>query len=499
MRVIMIILLTIFLPVGALSLVNLAFSQPIQLSPLEDSDNDGLLNGWEVNGIDLSNDGVIDLDLKSLGADPLHKDIFMEIDYMQFHKPIDTAIQLVVDAFRNASIINPDGSKGINLHVIVDEEIPHQNTISWISDFIPIKNKYFGTELERQTQLEKLNAKKNLFHYVIFGHAYNERYGSSGVADRPGLDLMVTLGENANPSGIQWAIDPVTNHKTGNIIQQSGTLMHELGHNLGLQHGGNNSQEYNPNYISIMGYGFQTGSLVPHRALDYSRCNMDTLNEYNLNETKGFRTGCPIHSFTYIISKPGSEADEVKTDTPIDFDKDGKNNKTGLSLDINCKSGLFCSKDTLKGFDDWSNIQLSVPSFMAGFTGSEEKKIMDEELTANDVYDHQRLLLNSLYNSISNISITSFNNSNFGEGSDPYMQFRNLLVNPNSTQSVFYNINTNTTEGINKAVMTLENLKSQVSLTSGEGGLIVDPEIQQKVETKIEVLIESLENQHSYP
>ena len=40
-----------------------------------DTDGDGLLDGWEVHGVN-------GIDLPGKGASPLHKDIFVEMDYM---------------------------------------------------------------------------------------------------------------------------------------------------------------------------------------------------------------------------------------------------------------------------------------------------------------------------------------------------------------------------------------------------------------------------------
>ncbi|MEX2185792.1 MAG: right-handed parallel beta-helix repeat-containing protein [Pirellulales bacterium] len=48
-----------------------------------DGDGDGLMNSWEINGLDVNKDGVIDLDLPGLGANPRHKDLFVELDAMQ--------------------------------------------------------------------------------------------------------------------------------------------------------------------------------------------------------------------------------------------------------------------------------------------------------------------------------------------------------------------------------------------------------------------------------
>jgi hypothetical protein len=49
-----------------------------------DSDQDGLYDHWETKGggIDIDQDGVIDLDLAAMGADPTHRDLFIEIDWL---------------------------------------------------------------------------------------------------------------------------------------------------------------------------------------------------------------------------------------------------------------------------------------------------------------------------------------------------------------------------------------------------------------------------------
>jgi hypothetical protein len=80
---------------------------------LADTDGDGLDDGAEVRDA-----GPLD------GADPLHMDIFVEIDYMEGEKPDRAALDLVVQQYANAPIDNPDGESGITLHVVVDDEIP---------------------------------------------------------------------------------------------------------------------------------------------------------------------------------------------------------------------------------------------------------------------------------------------------------------------------------------------------------------------------------------
>jgi hypothetical protein len=47
-----------------------------------DSDQDGLLDHWETTGIDMDQDGVVDLNLPAMGANPNQRDLFLEIDWL---------------------------------------------------------------------------------------------------------------------------------------------------------------------------------------------------------------------------------------------------------------------------------------------------------------------------------------------------------------------------------------------------------------------------------
>jgi len=47
-----------------------------------DTDGDKLKDGWEANGYDANNDGIVDVNLPAMGASVVHKDLFVEMDYM---------------------------------------------------------------------------------------------------------------------------------------------------------------------------------------------------------------------------------------------------------------------------------------------------------------------------------------------------------------------------------------------------------------------------------
>ena len=76
--------------------------------------------------------------------------------------------------------------------------------------------------------------------------------------------------------GNGWATNTEGTHSIGSADQQEGTFMHEFGHNLGLQHGGNDGTNCKPNYFSVQSYLFQMSNYVSNRPLDYS-CLMKSM------------------------------------------------------------------------------------------------------------------------------------------------------------------------------------------------------------------------------
>lgn len=115
-----------------------------------DNDGDGLCDSWETEGIKAS-DGDMLLDLPKLGANRNHKDLFVEIDFMDCelqpsdctdlhtHRPDPQALAAVRQAFADAPVGNPDGTTGITLHFEgddidqdgVNEAVPHATQISF--------------------------------------------------------------------------------------------------------------------------------------------------------------------------------------------------------------------------------------------------------------------------------------------------------------------------------------------------------------------------------
>ena len=96
------------------------FYRVSSFNPNRNPDRDGLISLWEIEGIDSNSNGEINLMLPN--SDALHKDLYVEVDFMQLHRPNAPSIQHVIGNFSNAPVSNPDWVNGINLHVDVDEE-----------------------------------------------------------------------------------------------------------------------------------------------------------------------------------------------------------------------------------------------------------------------------------------------------------------------------------------------------------------------------------------
>jgi X-X-X-Leu-X-X-Gly heptad repeat protein len=204
---------------------------------------------------------------------------------------------------------------------------------------------------------------------------------TSGVSDVGGADSLITLG--------LWKAagqtDPV----------QAGTFMHELGHSLGLTHGGlyyDTQGSYvptlepncKPNYQSVMSYQFQV-DLLDQGVLDYSEQQLSTLNENGLPVGLTTTDGAALAFSTtkwYSPVPPGGVGSPVKSHcdgTPLSPNTDPDPTMylvEGAANPIAPASAWVSGSDVnfdgtisaaLRGYDDWANLDLR----QIGATGSE--------------------------------------------------------------------------------------------------------------------------------
>lgn len=343
----------------ALKISNLAsaISEPgSNPETLLDTDGDGLPDVWEKEGLDYDGDGKIDVDLPAMGADPNVPDIFVEVDWMvrpqkkilwwEIKKyrnlaPSEDAMKLVYDSFKQHEInlhidVGPDsidfvtGKKWGKLSG--GNEIPYEKKFNIKSSWNSTVNANFSKE------------RHNVFKHCLFVDQYDGT--RSGIANNiPGQFFIV-----ANQD---WVFN-------GGNISVGGTFMHELGHTLGLRHGGCDHEHYKPNYLSVMNYAFQTTGLVGSGMVGYSDYKLPDINEAHINEKlgidpSGLTVGTGLGTTLFYLASNQRNVIPISK-AAIDFNNNG-NLETDISLDLNPNGNVYDKPiAVLKGHEDWSGI-----------------------------------------------------------------------------------------------------------------------------------------------
>jgi CSLREA domain-containing protein len=297
-----------------------------------DTDGDAIADTWETSGIglDINEDGKSDLNLSDYGASPDHRDIFLEIDGMQDRLPNAISKLMVWTAFANAPVDNPDGNSGIVLHMPDggDTNIPRETwsnddkNLVWPTDaYEQMKNGPTGGDFSTGkfgTPADRLDdnwpfirlAKRLVFHYAFMADIFSGEDAKgdpdtgSGAAESGGgmggNDIYLALGN--------WRTNG------GSIQDRAVVLMHELGHNLGLGHGGKSSfasdrTNFKPNYRSLMNYTWQN-ERIWMRELDKNNNGVFDAGETKLNNNNTFDRMHRL-DFSHVAYGPyGSPPDE---------------------------------------------------------------------------------------------------------------------------------------------------------------------------------------------
>jgi hypothetical protein len=363
---------------------------PFVLAPIDstDTDRDGLWDLWETCGVDANLDGWADVELKD--AKPNHLDMFVEIDRMAGAPLVSTnAIAMVRNAFAavdTASLPYPgnlDNLPGINLHVELSDDDIAPHTFSGDPDAASqelalLKDYYLGSPLpahEAGNAQHARNARKLSHRYCVWGNEMGGR--ANGFGDVSGTNFAVTLGNCYWNNTCGGGSIPVPPPQPSDEVQ-AGTFMHELGHTLGLRHGGDSDILFKPNYYSVMNYYWTTprqwpgaeGSASGWR-LRFSDRSFPPIDENALDETSSLG-GDPEHSDAIASVRTNA----MNTQIPIFavplaganwIDYDGDSLVTGTlvvgnpnALLILVGDSLFYSPsgELLTGYDDWGNVRL---------------------------------------------------------------------------------------------------------------------------------------------
>jgi len=344
----------------------LAWSAILFSTTVQDTDEDGLLDIWEAQGFKDLVSGEVLVNLPRMGANPLHKDIFVESDYMQefvldslseakglhSHKFTKEVIDRVGDAFNNAPVRNPDGMGGIRAHFdvqnpgtplaeryaadpyiipaelgeggdVVNErsgatfcttysvescQFPNQpGLVSWKKGFQHIKQARVPPGL---TKVYFSHTRNFIFHYALAAHALAS-HAEGAVAPFS----AVSFSGRADLCGRDF-VESLGLWKMATDVTVASTLLHELAHTLCGYHGGTpDGLNCKPNYESVLNYMYQAMALLDrngNQIVDLSRQNLpaplsSSGDESVLNEADGLGVGQTAYQLRWYAPRDNIE------------------------------------------------------------------------------------------------------------------------------------------------------------------------------------------------
>jgi len=354
-----------------------------------DEDQDGIPDYAEEPGATYAG-----MDLYELGARKGIKDIFIELDYMDSEDenviPREEALQKVVDAFANQNIAvhfdagdlfhKSEGMSAERFDLGGGNTVPFSQGITFIPSENDARVDLYDIKRENMDY-----ARLPIFHYMLMAYSQqaNGSSGSGGFAELYGNDSVITLGG--------WELNSEGEESLNALINiQAATIMHELGHNLGLRHGGHEDLNYKPNYLSIMNYLHAIDGLPTIGDNEGDRYYLE----------KNLRAGeavCDVSELTnpvngsyldFIIDYSSSENNLNESRI---FEENGLNHQGSTAVDFDCNGE---ATDTLDDFDvnftnnitnlaqssDWDSIILKFQKFNWGDFGRSLKTTQPADL-----------------------------------------------------------------------------------------------------------------------
>jgi hypothetical protein len=442
-----------------------------------DTDADGLPDSWETSCYDANSDGQCqatddDVMLALMGADPNVRDIFLEIDWMfepargvrgaiNF-QPSATALDLTQGAFwayqgdvGDPCASLPSGCQ-INLHIDagLDSVMDFASGRTW-RDLL----NGGGPDLSDGDRVayspdEVVPTSGGGLDWSGFDQAYRNdpdpafdpnrarvfRYAVAVEAPHGSSSGLARVDDTGRPQG---ALPAFASGGQYFLFQGdlpgpqalAGTIVHELGHTLGLGHGGTDHVNFKPNYLSVMSYSFQFSGLFPSNRIDYSNARLASLQESVLSESNGIGLVMGAADGTRFHCPAGNEEDWqpgfsfAPAPAAIDWNCDGRLDSLFVTVDVNDDGGF----DNLVGFDDWDHLVFRGGSIGALGLAAEEPPAVTQE--SDDELSEEEALRRNVLGNPGQGRVTAVGPHMFiaGEpGQEFYLRVSNLSWSPGS-------------------------------------------------------------------
>ncbi|MBL8896661.1 MAG: hypothetical protein JNM84_03495 [Planctomycetes bacterium] len=251
-----------------------------------DTDEDGLLDGWEVHG--LPRDVAIG---EGNRLDPRHQDVICAVSP---HVGVDlrslpAELAEVQRLYAELSNVNLDGTRGVRVHFRVDPVIPTEQSFG--GNWMQCGNAHFAAR------------ERGLLHWM------QVTTGAGGQSS-----------ETSDMGGAGWGF---------------AVFAHEFGHQLSLGHSGDSAPAWCPLYPSLMSYAFSYSLGGDARAIRFSdgRFREVVLDERKLIEKLPFPHAelayLAAHPFRFPLRESGPR------ETLVDWNQNGRFDEQPVSADVN--------------------------------------------------------------------------------------------------------------------------------------------------------------------
>ena len=363
-----------------------------------DSDDDGIPDSAKVAGGTYAG-----MDLYAMGARRGQRDMFIHVDYMDSSDagitPNASALNKVVQAFakHNIAVHFDTGNlfaSGVNPAQHNLSNLSHKRAFARCTMLAAPSQVSAGCNSAYSIKSANMDIRrKPIFRYLLLANSQlpSGNASASGSAELIGDDFLVTLGN--------WNLKANTQSL---VNYQAATIMHELGHTLGLRHGGDEHTNNKPNYYSVMNYFYQmtglpnaTGAGVTQRYyywqsnyqnqsfLSYSGSN--TYPETKIDDgpqTASFKIDYSDGSGKALDERALQESSMIGRGADAgqyaDWNLSGKQDQAAQALDLD-KDG---TQSVLHDHDDWSNLILNSRRYQFANNSGAQKPVQRNLLAA---------------------------------------------------------------------------------------------------------------------
>jgi type II secretory pathway pseudopilin PulG len=337
-----------------------------------DSDGDGIPNSAKIPGGTYAG-----IDLYAMGARAGQKDLFINVNQMTSTDPgvmpRVESLQKVVDSFATRSIkVHFDAGTIFSSSFSVanfnlgqgNSVVPYEPCVTFNQTTCSSNVSTRRSVYDWKNEFMELR-RRPIFHYLLFGNSQlaTGASGSSGLAELPGNDFIVTMGN--------WGFTTTAGSALNRLINmQASTIMHELGHNLGLMHGGFENANYKPNYWSVMNYLYQL------EGLDANPSGSTAYQRWRNNKTVGVTP--PLCSLAnspcgspsqFIMDYSNGSSSSLNEAALLEANNIGRGSTAGAYADWNQNGSLTATSQAIdlngdgtqtviSDFNDWGNLSL---------------------------------------------------------------------------------------------------------------------------------------------